>query len=67
MTMARNLDRMARRDTLAAAFMATRPDLRTMSLDEWLIQHHDHLSPDERAAGQAILALHNAENWEDQA
>jgi hypothetical protein len=47
-----------RADALAIAMMQTRPDLREMSLDEWLIQHDAHLSPNERAAGQAILALH---------
>jgi hypothetical protein len=58
------LDRMAGLDLLAVAFVRTRPDLPAMSLDEWLIQHNDHLSPDERAAGHAILALHNAATWE---
>jgi hypothetical protein len=58
------LDRMAGLDRLAAAMIATRPDLTAMSLDEWLIQHNDHLSPDERAAGNAIMALHNAATWE---
>lgn len=42
---------------LARAFMATRTDLELLSLDEWLAQHHAKLSPNERAAGFAILAL----------
>lgn len=55
---------LARLDALALSFMATRPDLPVMSLDEFLAKHHDRLSPDERAAGEAILALHNAATWE---
>lgn len=41
----------------AAAFVAKRPDLEPMSLDEWLAEHHDHLTADERATGIAILDL----------
>jgi hypothetical protein len=51
---------------LCAAFMATRPDLRDMSLDQWLIHHAASLSPYERGAGHAILALINATEWSGQ-
>jgi len=56
---------------LARAFMATRPDLRQMSLDEWLAEHHPLNTEDdngeptghplltrqEHNAGSAILRL----------
>lgn len=49
-------------DAAAVALMATRPDLRALSLDEWLIQHHDALTEEERRTAEAILELHNASN-----
>lgn len=36
--------------------MDSRPDLAPMSLDEWLIEHHDKLSIDERQRGTALLS-----------
>lgn len=50
----------ARIDTLALAFMDMRPDLAPMSLDEWLIEHAQALSPAMRGAGHAIENLY----WE---
>jgi len=50
-----------RLDALAKAMMATRPDLKEMSLDEWLVQHSDSLSEKERDAATAISALYDAD------
>lgn len=47
-------------DALALAFMDMRPDLAPMSLDEWLIEHAQALSPAMRGAGHAIENLY----WE---
>ncbi|WP_306150696.1 hypothetical protein [Roseovarius sp. MMSF_3281] len=43
-------------DFQAKAFMDRRPDLRPMSLDEWLAQHHDQLTETERQEGYDLLA-----------
>ncbi|MTH62156.1 hypothetical protein [Paracoccus litorisediminis] len=51
--------RQERLDTLARAMMATRPDLQEMSLDEWLHQHHDKLSDNEKRAATWIIELHS--------
>lgn len=46
----------------ARQFMETRPDLRIMSLDEWLVEHREALSEEERKTGAAILdALYASE------
>lgn len=42
---------------LARAFIATRPDLLRMSLDEWLAAHYPLLTQEEHEAGSAILRL----------
>jgi predicted transcriptional regulator len=44
-----------RLDELATTFMSKRPDLASASLDEWLAQHHDQLTRQERQDGMAIL------------
>lgn len=44
-----------RLDVLAVGFMAKRPDLPTMSLDDWLAEHHEKLSEKERLDAIAIL------------
>lgn len=49
-------------DNLARAFMDTRPDLRPMSLDEWIIENAEQLDEAERKAGAAIMALHESKN-----
>lgn len=51
-------DEYARADALCAAFMAMRPDLPALSLDEWLVEHRGVLTPLEIIAGEAILKLH---------
>jgi hypothetical protein len=48
-------------DLLALAMMNMRPDLRQMSLDEWLVEHDAKLTPAEKTAGHAISALYDAE------
>ncbi|MDH2328311.1 hypothetical protein QCN27_15705 [Cereibacter sp. SYSU M97828] len=45
----------SRLDAIAVAFMATRPDLASKSLDDWLAEHHDRLSNDERRAALCLL------------
>lgn len=45
-------------DQLALAMMKTRPDLKELSLDEWLLTHMDALTRRERQAAQAIINLH---------
>lgn len=47
-------------DALARAMMDTRPDLEPMSLDEWVIQHHDKLTPHEWEAAVHICNLHQS-------
>lgn len=44
-------------DARARAFMAQRPDLEAMSLDEFLTAHAADLTDDERAKGEEILEL----------
>lgn len=39
----------------ARQFMALRPDLKAMSLDEWLLEHDDKLSVGERMRGNRLL------------
>lgn len=51
-------DRYTLADTLARALMSLRPDLRAMSLDEWICQHTDRLSESELRAANSILAMH---------
>lgn len=46
-------------DRLAVALMETRPDLKQMSLDEWLVEHMDSLSQNERRAASAIIDLYH--------
>ena len=38
------------------------PGLRQMSLDEWLVQHHDALGETDRRAGYALLAAYEEEH-----
>lgn len=45
----------SRLDAIAVAFMASRPDLPSKSLDDWLAHHHDRLSSDERRAAVCLL------------
>ena len=47
-----------RLDKVIEAFMATRPELTPMSLDEWLVEHFDHLSDAERRAATALIDLY---------
>lgn len=42
---------------LARAFMDTRPNLKSLSLDEWMVEHDEVLTPAERATGHAILSM----------
>ena len=41
---------------IALAYMNMRPDLSPMSLDEWLVEHGDKLTPTHKALGHDILA-----------
>ena len=43
-------------DSRAIAIMSRRPDLLPMSLDEWMIEHWDLLSANERKECQYLLA-----------
>ena len=42
---------------LAWTFMSQRPDLTPMSLDEWLVEHDEHLTVAEYDEGQRLLPL----------
>ena len=53
-----NLEDYARADALARALMDVRPDLKRMSLDEWIHEHAENLRADELRAAHAVLALH---------
>lgn len=48
-------------DALAREFMGQFPDLPQMSLDEWLVEHHDALNETDRRAGYALLAAYDEE------
>lgn len=48
-------------DRLCVAFMDCRPDLKQMSLDEWLCEHLEKLSEAERRCAQAIIDLYYEE------
>lgn len=48
-----------RLDVLAREFMGQFPDLKEMSLDEWLAQHHDALSETDRRAGYELLSAYD--------
>ena len=50
-------DRGERLNHRARAMMATRPELKQMSLNEWLAEYMDQLSLEERRAASAILEL----------
>lgn len=45
----------SRLDVLALELMESRPELKPMSLDEWVIEHMDHLSEQERYNCSAII------------
>lgn len=48
-----------RLDALAREFMGQFPELRQMSLDEWLAEHHEALSEMDRRAGYELLAAYD--------
>lgn len=50
-----------RLDGLALELMRSRPDLREMSLDEWLVEHMGALPTETRKIGEAILAAYDDE------
>lgn len=50
---------LAKIDALAIAMMETRPDLKQMSLDEWVIEHAEKLTDAERRAASAIVQMHH--------
>lgn len=50
----------SRLDALAIKLMQSRPELDEMSLDEWLAEHHEQLSSDERKAASAIIDAYMA-------
>ena len=53
---------LARRlDGLALELMRTRPDLRELSLDEWLVEHLETLPAETRKVGEELLAAYDAE------
>lgn len=51
-------DDLARADALARSVMALRPDLAPLSLDEWIQEHREALSPEELRAASACLLVH---------
>lgn len=51
-------DRSARADMLCAFMVRMRPDLPSMSLDAWVAEHREKLTPQELRAATAILDLH---------
>ena len=53
-----SLDRERNLDAMASMLMALRPDLRVMSLDEWVITHREKLTPAEAMAADAIVGLY---------
>ena len=50
-----------RLDGLAVALMRTRPDLRELSLDEWLVEHLETLPAETRKIGEELLAAYDTE------
>ena len=56
----------ARLDEIAVSYMAQFPDLRTMSLDEWLAEHREALSEEERAIALEILQAYDVEPAQDE-
>lgn len=49
-----------RLDGLALEVMRNRPDLRELSLDEWLVEHLETLPSDTRKVGEELLAAYDA-------
>lgn len=49
-----------RLDGLALELMRTRPDLRELSLDEWLVEHLETLPTETRKVGEELLAAYDA-------
>lgn len=46
-------------DTMAINLMSKFPHLEQMSLDEWVLEHHDVLTKETRDEARAIIDLYN--------
>jgi hypothetical protein len=57
----------ARLDDVARSYMAQFPHLREMSLDEWLVEHHDTLTAPQREMGREILQAYDEDLHVDEA
>lgn len=57
-----NLEIASRLDIVARQYMDQFSELRVMSLDEWLLEHREALSNEERAVGYEILHAYDVDH-----